>query len=140
MKKILIAVIGLIFLVSLAANALTANIFFNFGKASVGSVCGKDIIDKWNSAYSSVEDKTLTKKVISEIEKKDGFENDANCLAIKYFGAEYNADTFNKLKAKVNNNENPSLNIRGIANVDVVRDIGEVKINNLGDAENINEQ
>ena len=55
-------------------------------KNPVGSVCGDDIINKYNNIKGRKEEYTKNAKALGdEISKKEGNEKDSNCLMMRLF-------------------------------------------------------
>ncbi len=92
-------------------------------KNPVGSVCGDDIINRYNSLEEKIDEYDRNAKALGdEIAKKAGNEKDTNCVAIKLFIESNNREkVFKDLKAMVDKNQNPSLKIRGIRYIDYMK-------------------
>lgn len=92
-------------------------------KNPVGSVCGDDIINRYNSLEEKIDEYDKNAKALGdEIAKKAGNEKDTNCVAIKLFIENNNREkVFKDLKAMVDKNQNPSLKIRGIRYIDYMK-------------------
>ena len=85
-------------------------------KNPVGSVCGDDIINRYNNLEEKIDEYDKNAKALDDdIAKKVGNEKDVNCVAIKLFIENNNREkVFKDLKAMVDKNQSPSLKIRGI--------------------------
>ncbi len=92
-------------------------------KNPVGSVCGDDIINRYNSLKEKIDEYDKNAKALGdEIAKKAGSEKDANCVVIKLFIENNNRENiFKDLKVMVDKNQNPSLKIRGIRYMDYIK-------------------
>lgn len=103
-------------------------------KNPVGSVCGNEIIDKYNNLGGKKEEYAKNAKALGEeISKKSGNEKDANCVAIRFFiGTDNQEKTFKNLEEMVNKGQNPSLRIRGIESIESMAP-SDLKVENVGD-------
>jgi len=92
-------------------------------KNPVGSVCGDEIINRYNNLEEKIDEYDKNAKALGdEIAKKAGSEKDANCVAIKFFIENSNREkVFKDLKAMVDKNQNPSLKIRGVRYIDYMK-------------------
>ena len=103
-------------------------------KNPVGSVCGDDIINKYNNIKGKKEEYTKNAKALGdEISKKAGNEKDSNCVVMRLFiGTENQEQTFKNLEEMVNKGQNPSLKIRGIDYIEHLKP-SSLKYENVGD-------
>ena len=92
-------------------------------KNPVGSVCGDDIINRYNNLEEKIDEYDKNAKALDDdIAKKVGNEKDVNCVAIKLFIENNNREkVFKDLKAMVDKNQSPSLKIRGIRYIDYMK-------------------
>lgn len=92
-------------------------------KNPVGSVCGDDIIDRYNNLKEKIDEYDKNAKALDDdIAKKVGNEKDVNCVAIKLFIENNNKEkVFKDLKVMVDKNQNPSLKIRGVRYIDYMK-------------------
>ena len=92
-------------------------------KNPVGSVCGDDVINRYNSLKEKIDEYDKNAKALGdEIAKKAGNEKDANCVVIRLFIENNNRENiFKDLKVMVDKNQNPSLKIRGIRYMDYIK-------------------
>ena len=92
-------------------------------KNPVGSVCGDDIINRYNNLEKKIDEYDKNAKALDDdIAKKVGNEKDVNCVAIKLFIENDNREkVFKDLKAMVDKNQNPSLKIRGVRYMDYMK-------------------
>ena len=92
-------------------------------KNPVGSVCGDDIINRYNNLEEKIDEYDKNAKALDDdIAKKVGNEKDVNCVAIKLFIENNNREkVFKDLKAMVDKNQNPSLKIRGVRYMDYMK-------------------
>lgn len=92
-------------------------------KNPVGSVCGDDIINRYNNLEEKIDEYDKNVKALDdEIVKKAGNEKDVNCVAIRLFIENNNREkNFKDLKSMVDKNQNPSLKIRGIRYMDYMK-------------------
>lgn len=92
-------------------------------KNPVGSVCGDEIISRYNNLEEKIDEYDKNMKALDdEIVKKAGNEKDVNCVAIKLFIENDNREkVFKDLKVMVDKNQNPSLKIRGIRYIDYMK-------------------
>ena len=92
-------------------------------KNPVGSVCGDDIINRYNSLEEKIDEYDKNAKALGdEIAKKAGSEKDTNCVSINLFIENNNREkVFKDLKAMVDKNQNPSLKIRGVRYIDYMK-------------------
>lgn len=104
-------------------------------KNPVGSVCGDDIINKYNNIKGKKEEYTKNAKALGdEISKKAGNEKDSNCVMMRLFiGTENQEQTFKNLEEMINKGQNPSLKIRGVDYIEHLkpssleyRDVGDL--------------
>ena len=120
--KVLLAVV---LVASLAGNAFLVfeKLNVNQGGANAsGSICGDEIIEKYNAAYEKNSDEFEFS--VSEVESKPNYKKDPNCIAIhvitkKYKGEDF-TDSYKILKQNVLNNNNPSLKINGLASLNIL--------------------
>ena len=103
-------------------------------KNPVGSVCGDDIINKYNNIKGKKEEYVKNAKALGdEISKKAGNEKDSNCVVMRLFiGTENQEQTFKNLEEMVNKGQNPSLKIRGIDYIEHLKP-SSLKYENVGD-------
>lgn len=103
-------------------------------KNPVGSVCGDDIINKYNNIEGKKEEYVKNAKALGdEISKKAGNEKDSNCVVMRLFiGTENQEQTFKNLEEMVNKGQNPSLKIRGIDYIEHLKP-SSLKYENVGD-------
>ena len=92
-------------------------------KNPVGSVCGDDIINRYNNLEKKIDEYDKNVKALDdEIVKKAGNEKDANCVVIRLFIENNNREkVFKDLRAMVDKNQNPSLKIRGVRYMDYMK-------------------
>lgn len=92
-------------------------------KNPVGSVCGDEIISRYNNLEEKIDEYDKNMKALDdEIVKKAGNEKDVNCVAIRLFIENNNREkNFKDLKSMVDKNQNPSLKIRGIRYMDYMK-------------------
>ena len=92
-------------------------------KNPVGSVCGDEIINRYNNLEEKIDEYDKNSKALDDdIVKKAGNEKDVNCVAIKLFIENSNREkVFKDLKAMVDKNQNPSLKIRGVRYIDYMK-------------------
>ena len=92
-------------------------------KNPVGSVCGDDIINRYNNLEKKIDEYDKNAKALDDdIAKKVGNEKDVNCVAIKLFIENDNREkVFKDLKVMVDKNQNPSLKIRGVRYIDYMK-------------------
>lgn len=105
-------------------------------KNPVGSVCGDEMIKKYNDlGYSSTKENypEKAKAISEEVSKKADNEKDVNCVAIRFLaGTNNQEETYKKLEAFVNKGKNPSLKIEGIGSLEKMAP-SNLKLNNVGD-------
>ena len=103
-------------------------------KNPVGSVCGDDIINKYNNIKGKKEEYVKNAKALGdEISKKAGNEKDSNCVIMRLFiGTENQEQTFKNLEEMVNKGQNPSLKIRGVDYIEHLKP-SSLKYENVGD-------
>ena len=103
-------------------------------KNPVGSVCGDDIINKYNNIKGKKEEYAKNAKALGdEISKKAGNEKDSNCVMMRLFiGTENQEQTFKNLEEMVNKGQNPSLKIRGVDYIEHLKP-SSLKYENVGD-------
>lgn len=103
-------------------------------KNPVGSVCGDDIINKYNNIKGKKEEYTKNAKALGdEISKKAGNDKDSNCVIMRLFiGTENQEQTFKNLEEMVNKGQNPSLKIRGVDYIEHLKP-SSLKYENVGD-------
>ena len=103
-------------------------------KNPVGSVCGDDIINKYNKIKGKKEEYAKNAKALGdEISKKAGNEKDSNCVIMRLFiGTENQEQTFKNLEEMVNKGQNPSLKIRGVDYIEHLKP-SSLKYENVGD-------
>ena len=103
-------------------------------KNPVGSVCGDDIINKYNNIEGKKEEYVKNAKALGdEISKKAGNEKYSNCVVMRLFiGTENQEQTFKNLEEMVNKGQNPSLKIRGIDYIEHLKP-SSLKYENVGD-------
>ena len=92
-------------------------------KNPVGSVCGDEIINRYNNLEEKIDEYDKNAKALDDdIVKKAGNEKDVNCVAIRLFIENNNREkNFKDLKSMVDKNQNPSLKIRGIRYMDYMK-------------------
>lgn len=103
-------------------------------KNPVGSVCGDDIINKYNNIEGKKEEYVKNAKALGdEISKKAGNEKDSNCVMMRLFiGTENQEQTFKNLEEMVNKGQNPSLKIRGVDYIEHLKP-SSLKYQDVGD-------
>lgn len=102
-------------------------------KNPVGSVCGDDIINKYNIKGKKEEYVKNAKALGDEISKKAGNEKDSNCVMMRLFiGTENQEQTFKNLEEMINKGQNPSLKIRGVDYIENLKP-SSLKYQNVGD-------
>ena len=103
-------------------------------KNPVGSVCGDDIINKYNNIKGKKEEYAKNAKALGdEISKKAGNEKDSNCVIMRLFiGTENQEQTFKNLEEMINKGQNPSLKIKGVDYIEYLKP-SSLKYQNVGD-------
>ena len=103
-------------------------------KNPVGSVCGDDIINKYNNIKGKKEEYVKNAKALGdEISKKAGNEKDSNCVMMRLFiGTENQEQTFKNLEEMVNKGQNPSLKINGVSYIEYIKP-ASLKYKDAGD-------
>lgn len=103
-------------------------------KNPVGSVCGDDIINRYNNIEGKKEEYTKNAKALGdEISKKAGNEKDSNCVMMRLFiGTENQEQTFKNLEEMINKGQNPSLKIRGADYIEHLKP-SSLKYRDVGD-------
>ena len=103
-------------------------------KNPVGSVCGDDIINRYNNIKGRKEEYTKNAKALGdEISKKAGNEKDSNCVIMRLFiGTENQEQTFKNLEEMINKGQNPSLKIKGVDYIEYLKP-SSLKYQNVGD-------
>ncbi len=103
-------------------------------KNPVGSVCGDDIINKYNNIKGKKEEYVKNAKALgNEISKKAGNEKDSNCVMMRLFiGTENQEQTFKNLEEMVNKGQNPSLKINGASYIEYLKP-SSLKYQDVGD-------
>lgn len=103
-------------------------------KNPVGSVCGDDIINKYNNIKGRKEEYAKNAKALGdEISKKAGNEKDSNCVMMRLFiGTEDQEKTFKTLEEMVNKGQNPSLKINGASYIEYLKP-SSLKYQDVGD-------
>lgn len=103
-------------------------------KNPVGSVCGDNIINKYNNIKGRKEEYTKNAKALGdEISKKAGNEKDSNCVMMRLFiGTEDQEKTFKTLEEMVNKGQNPSLKINGASYIEYLKP-SSLKYQDVGD-------
>lgn len=103
-------------------------------KNPVGSVCGDDIINKYNNIKGKKEEYVKNAKALgNEVSKKAGNEKDSNCVMMRLFiGTENQEQTFKNLEEMINKGQNPSLKIRGVDYIEHLKP-SSLKYQNVGD-------
>ena len=108
----------------------------NVVKNYVGSVCGNEMIKKYNDLGYNGEKESYPEKakaISEEVSKKADNEKDVNCVAIRFLaGTNNQEETYKKLEAFVNKGENPSLKIKGVGSLEKMAP-SNLKLNNVGD-------
>ena len=95
-------------------------------KSKVGTVCGDDIVDKYNKLYAdSTTNNDKYSSLLKEIESKENYKEDVNCVYLGYIisaSIANDASTYvNLLEANVNKNINPSLNIESVKSITQIK-------------------
>ena len=92
-------------------------------KNPVGSVCGDDIINRYNNIKGRKEEYTKNAKALGdEISKKAGNEKDSNCVIMRLFiGTENQEQTFKTLEEMISKGQNPSLKINGVSYIEYIK-------------------
>ena len=103
-------------------------------KNPVGSVCGDDIINRYNNIKGRKEEYTKNAKALGdEISKKAGNEKDSNCVMMRLFiGTENQEQTFKNLEEMINKGQNPSLKINGVSYIEYIKP-ASLKYKDAGD-------
>ena len=103
-------------------------------KNPVGSVCGDDIINRYNNIKGRKEEYTKNAKALGdEISKKAGNEKDSNCVMMRLFiGTENQEQTFKNLEEMINKGQNPSLKINGASYIEYLKP-SSLKYQDVGD-------
>lgn len=103
-------------------------------KNPVGSVCGDDIINRYNNIEGKKEEYTKNAKALgNEISKKAGNEKDSNCVIMRLFiGTEDQEKTFKNLEEMINKGQNPSLKINGVSYIEYIKP-ASLKYQDAGD-------
>ena len=103
-------------------------------KNPVGSVCGDDIIYRYNNIKGRKEEYTKNAKALGdEISKKAGNEKDSNCVMMRLFiGTENQEQTFKNLEEMINKGQNPSLKINGASYIEYLKP-SSLKYRDVGD-------
>ena len=103
-------------------------------KNPVGSVCGDDIINRYNNIKGKKEEYTKNAKALGdEISKKVGNEKDSNCVMMRLFiGTENQEQTFKNLEEMINKGQNPSLKINGVSYIEYIKP-ASLKYKDAGD-------
>lgn len=103
-------------------------------KNPVGSVCGDDIINRYNNIEGKKEEYTKNAKALGdEISKKAGNEKDSNCVMMRLFiGTENQEQTFKNLEEMINKGQNPSLKINGASYIEYLKP-SSLKYRDVGD-------
>ena len=103
-------------------------------KNPVGSVCGDDIINRYNNIEGKKEEYTKNAKALGdEISKKAGNEKDSNCVMMRLFiGTENQEQTFKNLEEMINKGQNPSLKINGVSYIKYLKP-SSLKYRDVGD-------
>ena len=103
-------------------------------KNPVGSVCGDDIINRYNNIEGKKEEYTKNAKALgNEISKKAGNEKDSNCVIMRLFiGTEDHEKTFKNLEEMINKGQNPSLKINGVSYIEYIKP-ASLKYQDAGD-------
>ena len=103
-------------------------------KNPVGSVCGDDIINRYNNIKGRKEEYVKNAKALGdEISKKAGNEKDSNCVIMRLFiGTENQEQTFKNLEEMINKGQNPSLKIRGADYIEHLKP-SSLKYRDVGD-------
>ena len=103
-------------------------------KNPVGSVCGDDIINRYNNIEGKKEEYTKNAKALGdEISKKVGNEKDSNCVMMRLFiGTENQEQTFKNLEEMINKGQNPSLKINGVSYIEYIKP-ASLKYKDAGD-------
>jgi len=137
--KILFGVVLLIAVVSSGLNVVQViknKNDINAIKSYVGSVCGDEMIKKYNDlGYNSTKENypEKAKAISEEVSKKVDNEKDVNCVTIRFLaGTNNQEEAYKKLEAFVNKGENPSLKIKGVGSLEKMSP-SNLKLNNVGD-------
>lgn len=103
-------------------------------KNPVGSVCGDDIINRYNNIKGKKEEYAKNAKALGdEISKKAGNEKDSNCVIMRLFiGTENQEQTFKNLEEMISKGQNPSLKIKGVDYIEYLKP-SSLKYQNVGD-------
>ena len=103
-------------------------------KNPVGSVCGDDIINRYNNIKGKKEEYVKNAKALGdEISKKAGNEKDSNCVMMRLFiGTENQEQTFKNLEEMINKGQNPSLKINGASYIEYLKP-SSLKYQDVGD-------
>ena len=103
-------------------------------KNPVGSVCGDDIINRYNNIKGKKEEYAKNAKALGdEISKKAGNEKDSNCVIMRLFiGTENQEQTFKNLEEMINKGQNPSLKINGVSYIEYIKP-ASLKYEDAGD-------
>lgn len=103
-------------------------------KNPVGSVCGDDIVNRYNNIKGRKEEYAKNAKALGdEISKKAGNEKDSNCVMMRLFiGTENQEQTFKNLEEMINKGQNPSLKINGASYIEYLKP-SSLKYRDVGD-------
>ena len=92
------------------------------GANASGSICGDEIIEKYNAAYEKYSDEFEFS--VSEVESKPNYKKDPNCIAIHMLTKKYKredfSDSYKLLKQNVLSNNNPSLKINSLTSLNIL--------------------
>ena len=119
-KKPLLMVGVFLLVVSLAANGYLAMTMFGSGtKVATGSICGDDIIEKYNKLYSdSASSNEQYSSLLKDIESKEDYKEDINCAYLSYIIkntiGQYSSEYYKMISEDINKGKNPSLKINNI--------------------------
>ena len=119
------ALLAVVLVASLAGNVFLVFEKLNTSQGGIntsGSICGDEIIEKYNAAYEKYSDEFEFS--VSEIESKPNYKKDPNCVAIHVLTKKYKredfTDSYKLLKQNVLSNNNPSLKINGLASLNIL--------------------
>ena len=120
-KKPLLVVGVFLLVASLAANVYFGVKMFGGSTSGIatGSVCGDEIIGKYNKLYSdSASSNEQYSSLLKEIEAKEKYKEDVNCVYLSYIIkntiGQYSSDYYRMVNEDINKGKNPSLKINNI--------------------------
>lgn len=131
-----------IFFISIAALfsiALVLGAVYFLGRYEIvdrtsrpGSVCGDDIIKKYNDLYDNPDTSSdKYKQLTEEIKNKEGYTDDVDCMYVTFLASSRSGDplddSYSKSKKFIEEGYNPSLKLKDIYSLDGMTKLKDVQ-------------